>query len=146
MSQAKVRQRWHRELRKLKLPFAGPLHAIRHSGPSEDLARGLLSLEAVRRRGRWKSLDSVQRYTKTFALTRFRARTPDDTAELARKVALDIRGSLLAALCAPCNKKNELAKTLATHLQARRCEDNNSELLNNNKADNLPKKEKHDTK
>eukprot|EP00972_Heterocapsa_arctica_P110581 16282724-Heterocapsa_arctica.AAC.1 len=61
-------------MRRLGLSFAGPPHAIRHSGPSEDLARQRCSLEEVRRRGRWKGMDSVQRYTKTFALTRFRAK------------------------------------------------------------------------
>ena len=50
--QERLRQAWHRTLRSRGLDFAGPPHSIRHSGPSEDLARGRSTLELVRRRGR----------------------------------------------------------------------------------------------
>ena len=126
--QEKVRQRWHRIMRKWGLPFAGPLHAIRHSGPSEDLARGRSTLENVRRRGRWKSLDSVQRYTKSFALTRFRARVPAETAAQAARIAANLRASLLSALRDGNNTDSAVARLVHTSLMARRGSDNNADM------------------
>ena len=41
------------------------LHKLRHTGPANDTLRGTRSLEQVRRRGRWASLKSVERYSKT---------------------------------------------------------------------------------
>ena len=98
MNQERVRQKWHRTMRSFGLDFAGPLHALRHSGPSEDLARGRSTLENVRRRGRWKAMESVQRYTKSFALTRFRAKIPQDTSDKAAAVEKNLRSALLSAL------------------------------------------------
>ena len=40
------------------------LYQLRHGGASHDYASGLRSLEDVRRRGRWRSWDSVRRYEK----------------------------------------------------------------------------------
>eukprot|EP00972_Heterocapsa_arctica_P104018 15330132-Heterocapsa_arctica.AAC.1 len=45
ITQERLRQSWHRTMRRLGLSFAGPPHAIRHSGPSEDIARGRACLE-----------------------------------------------------------------------------------------------------
>ena len=115
MAQDKVRKQWHRILGELGCGFAGPLHAVRHSGPSEDLARGRSSLEQVRRRGRWKSMDSVQRYTKSFALTRFRAKVPEETATEAERVHNDLRAAVLAALRP--HRRSELGAHLWTALQ-----------------------------
>ena len=41
------------------------LHKLRHTGPANDTLRGSKSLEQIRRRGRWASLKSVERYSKT---------------------------------------------------------------------------------
>ena len=41
------------------------LHRLRHTGPANDTLRGTKSLEQIRRRGRWASLKSVERYSKT---------------------------------------------------------------------------------
>ena len=41
------------------------LHKLRHTGPANDTLRGTKSLEQIRRRGRWASLKSVERYSKT---------------------------------------------------------------------------------
>ena len=98
MYQERVRQKWHRSLRGIGLDFAGPLHALRHSGPSEDLARGRSTLENMRRRGRCKAMGNVQRYTKSFALTRFRAQVPQDIADKAADIEKDLRGALRSAL------------------------------------------------
>ncbi len=43
ITQEKLRQSWHRTMRKLGLSYAGPPHAIRHSGPSEDLLAAMLA-------------------------------------------------------------------------------------------------------
>ena len=75
-SQAQIRKAWHRVLQKLRILHTGPVHSLRHSGPSNDIAHERLSLEGVRRRGRWAILASVQRYSKTFALVRYRVNTP----------------------------------------------------------------------
>ena len=41
------------------------LHKLRHTGPANAILKGTKSLEQVRRRGRWASLKSVERYSKT---------------------------------------------------------------------------------
>ena len=41
------------------------LHRLRHTGPANDTLRGTKSLEQIRRRGRWATLKSVERYSKT---------------------------------------------------------------------------------
>ena len=74
LSQAQMRQSWHQGLARLQLLFSGPLHALRHTGPSNDIAHDRLDLEGVRRRGRWLSIASVQRYSETFALVRYRSK------------------------------------------------------------------------
>ena len=40
------------------------LHRLRHTGPANDVLHGSKTLEQVRRRGRWASLKSVERYSK----------------------------------------------------------------------------------
>ena len=68
-----------------------PPHDLRHSGAARDVAAGTRTLEQVRRRGRWVSMDSVQRYTKTWLLVRQRQRlSPQHRDEGAR--LLQIRG------------------------------------------------------
>jgi hypothetical protein len=96
------------------LAYAGPPHNIRHSGPSEDLQNNVASLETVRRRGRWKVLESVQRYTKTFALTKFRSRMPPATRTRALEVSADVISAVRHALSAG---KNE-ADSTALHILA----------------------------
>lgn len=120
MNQEKVRQKWHKTLRAHGLGFAGPLHALRHSGPSEDLARGRSTLENVRRRGRWKAMESVQRYTKSFALTRFRAKVPATTARKAEQVHKDLRAAIRAALQ---HQSAPLARTILDSLRKKRGKD-----------------------
>ena len=41
------------------------LPRLRHTGPANDTLRGTKSLEQIRRRGRWASLKSVERCSKT---------------------------------------------------------------------------------
>ena len=64
------RKIWWRTLKELDLEFLGPPHGLRHSRPSEQVAASSCDLEQIRRRGRWVSLKSVQRYTKSHELVR----------------------------------------------------------------------------
>ena len=49
-----------------KLGIVPPvLHKLRHTGPANAILKNTKSLEKVRRRGRWASLKSVERYSKT---------------------------------------------------------------------------------
>ncbi len=79
ITKKKLRQCWHRTMRRLGLSLACPPQTIRHSGPYEDLARQRCSLEEVRLHGRWKGMDSVKRYTKTSAPTRSQTKVPEET-------------------------------------------------------------------
>ncbi|CAK0895131.1 unnamed protein product [Prorocentrum cordatum] len=65
---------------------------------NQDTARGRASPEQVRRRGRWKALSSVQRYSKTFALTQFRARMPEVVWESGMRAGRDLKAEILGAL------------------------------------------------
>ncbi|CAK0835831.1 unnamed protein product [Prorocentrum cordatum] len=56
------------------------------------------SLEQVRRRGRWKAISSVQRYSKTFALTQFRARMPEVVPESGMRAVRDLKAEIFRAL------------------------------------------------
>ena len=98
ITQANFRMAWHRVCRQLGLAWAGPPHRLRHSGPSEDIARERASLESVRRRGRWKAMKSVQRYSKTSMLVKFRARMPLTTLSLGERVGNNIRRAAIQAL------------------------------------------------
>jgi len=77
---------WETAKAALGLDFLGPPHDLRHSGAARDLEQGTRSLEQIRRRGRWRAMDSVQRYTKTFLLVRQRARLPSPVAKRGREL------------------------------------------------------------
>jgi integrase len=68
------RHAWGRAKAATGLDWVGPPHDLRHSGAARDILKELRTLEQVRRRGRWKMLSSVQRYTKTWLLVRNRSR------------------------------------------------------------------------
>lgn len=59
---------------KLGLAWVGPPHDLRHSGAARDVEKAGRTLEQVRRRGRWVTLESVQKYTKTWLLVKARAK------------------------------------------------------------------------
>ena len=78
------RKQWLRAKQAANLSFLGPPHDLRHAGASRDVEEKARSLEQVRRRGRWKQLDSVQRYTKTWILVRERSKlSPEQLAKAA---------------------------------------------------------------
>ena len=64
---------WEKAKTDLKLSWIGPEHGLRHAGAARDIELSVRTLEQVRRRGRWKSLESVQRYTKTWLLIKARS-------------------------------------------------------------------------
>ena len=89
MSSGEFHGYWERSKLLANLSWAGPEHSLRHAGASRDIEKGTRTLEQVRRRGRWHTLDSVQRYTKTWALVRARARmTAEQLAKGKKLVAL----------------------------------------------------------
>ena len=73
----KYAQAWHRASRQLQVDL-GPMHSVRHSGPSHDMHSGYRSLWQVQRRGRWRSERSCLRYTKSHALVEAQARMPPE--------------------------------------------------------------------
>ena len=108
----KLRKIWALTCRSLGLDHTGPLHTLRHAGPSEDIARDRIGLEGARRRGRWKSMDSVQRYSKTFAVTKYRARMPEHLILQGHRAGLDLRAHILKALSSKKAKKHLATSTL----------------------------------
>ena len=82
MPQEKFTRLFARAGRDMNLTALGPpvLYQLRHTGASRDLMGGHRSLKEVKRRGRWFSDKSVQRYTKG-------GRLPEQMAKLSRTVA-----------------------------------------------------------
>ena len=72
------RKKWWAALQALSLAWCGPPHNVRHSGPASDIATGRRDLELVRRRGRWASQNSVQRYTKDFRIIEHLSKLPEN--------------------------------------------------------------------
>jgi hypothetical protein len=82
------RKEWSRAAKSCSLEWIGPPHDLRHGGASRDVEEKSRTLEEVRRRGRWKSLESVQRYTKTWLLVRERSKMSTPMLAEARKLLL----------------------------------------------------------
>ncbi|CAK0837709.1 unnamed protein product, partial [Prorocentrum cordatum] len=120
---------WHQACRALGMPWAPPPHGIRHSGPGEDIARGRASLEQVRRRGRWKALSSVQRYSKTFALTQFRARMPEVVGESGMRAVRDLKAEILQALRRRPRPRGSLPEALENAIKKNLAKDVAAELM-----------------
>jgi hypothetical protein len=68
IDQVQFRREWWEALDKIELTDLGPPHSMRHSRPSLQALTKERTLEEIRRRGRWLSLKSVQRYTKSHTL------------------------------------------------------------------------------
>ena len=68
ITQIEFRKGWWQVLAHLNLAHMGPPHSLRHSRPSHEMLNDTMTLENLRRRGRWQSLKSVQRYTKSHVL------------------------------------------------------------------------------
>ena len=123
ISQGGFRKAWHAACASLGISYAGAPHVLRHSGPSEDIARGRTSLEGVRRRGRWKAMTSVQRYSKTLALTKFRSRMPLKLLQHGEQAVQDLRSVLLNALGSPSSGNSILNNAFIGALTGARVRD-----------------------
>ena len=73
-------------------------HSARHCGPSEDAYAGRRDLEAIRHRGRWASVRSVQRYMKFGQLLRQLAKLSEDQLRRARDAEATMAPSRLRAV------------------------------------------------
>jgi hypothetical protein len=62
------------------------LHRLRHTGPANDTLRESKSLEQIRRRGRWASLKSVERYSKTAHIVADLAKLPAEVRKLGEEL------------------------------------------------------------
>lgn len=67
------------------------IHELRHTGASEDISRGRRDREAVRRRGRWRHLTSVDRYTKSHLLVAARKEFGDKVISRGARIARNPR-------------------------------------------------------
>jgi hypothetical protein len=65
-------------------PLSPSLYGLRHGGASEDLLHRLRTPEAVKRRGRWASDESLRRYGKETRLLSELAKLPADVLSKAR--------------------------------------------------------------
>ena len=57
---------------------ARPLHSVRHTGPSRDLACGYRTWEQIKRRGRWQTDEAVMRYTKHHVYSMVMSKLPEE--------------------------------------------------------------------
>ena len=85
---------WREILEKNQLQWVGPLHTLRHSGPTHDVLHQRRSVEDVQRRGRWTQSKSMLRYAKPHALVVHKARLPEDVMKKGRELVHDFRPAL----------------------------------------------------
>ena len=86
VSRVQVSERVAAAVERLKLdPQDKRLHRLRHTGPANDILTEKRTIEQVRRRGRWLSLRSVERYTKTAHLIADLARMPQQIVQYGRE-------------------------------------------------------------
>ena len=83
--------RWRREIKKAGGALGAAdldlsLHALRHSGPSNDIATRCRTLAQVQKRGRWKCASTLQRYEKSGRLQVQLKKLPRATIEHLRMV------------------------------------------------------------
>ena len=81
ISRARVWQLVVAVCRQLGIPPPGDgLHVLRHTGAAADIYAKRRILDQVKRRGRWVSPSSVQRYTQTAMLVADLARLPQNVS------------------------------------------------------------------
>ena len=97
LTQDHYRRHWTRAFQALGLPHRPP-HALRHTAAAEAIAQGRLGLEQVRRRGRWKALSSVQRYTKVHDIIIYKSGMPTSALRHGRDILEDPAAAMLRAL------------------------------------------------
>ncbi|CAK0877994.1 unnamed protein product [Prorocentrum cordatum] len=117
--QAGFRKEWHRACRALGMPWTPPPHGPRHSGPSEGAARGQAGLEQVR-------------YSKTFALTQFRAKMPKKVLEVGPRATSDLAAEIIRAMGSRTNyskQQRQLVDGIKENLKTKKAKDVAAELL-----------------
>lgn len=110
---------WHSVQRTGSEKAVGPVHSVRHSKPAADALYGRRSLEGVRRRGRWKSLTSVARYTKTYLLTKHSSLAPSRVQQHGEKLVQNRLAGLANAMLAS-GRKDPWAKAVLRGLMGPR--------------------------
>jgi hypothetical protein len=90
----RFRKEWHSSASRLEVAWTPPPHGLRHMLPTLQVALGQRTLEEIRRRGRWRGMGSVQRYTKVHRLIRDQERLPDGL----RALGQDILGAPVPAM------------------------------------------------
>jgi hypothetical protein len=73
VTQSRYRSQWQKLWDREGHPEMRAVHDLRHTAAAEDLARGRRDLVGIQRRGRWKSITSCERYTKTHLIVKRRA-------------------------------------------------------------------------
>ena len=63
VSKTRITALWAQSFKKYGLPHQ-PLHTLRHTGPSRDVYIGYRTLFDVKKRGRWRGKEGVERYSK----------------------------------------------------------------------------------
>ena len=110
VSREQVTERVEAAVNRLKLdPEDKRLHRLRHTGPANDIMLEKRTLEQARRRGRWLSLRSLERYTKTAHLVADLARLPQQLVVYGREFLanplefLKLRGPEQTSVYFACN-------------------------------------------
>ena len=106
---SRYRRLWWQAVEALRLDGVGPPHSLRHSKPSADAMSGCRTLEEIRRRGRWASVKSVQRYSKTHSLVAARAKIPEEIMKRGRAFLDHPERELCKAIQASPVRSSELA-------------------------------------
>ncbi|CAK0825583.1 unnamed protein product [Prorocentrum cordatum] len=91
---AKATSVWRGIQSKFGLEWIGPMHTLRHSGPSYDILHKRRSIQEVQRRGRWTQAKSMARYAKLHSLIVHDARLPAKIKDAGRRALHDLSSTL----------------------------------------------------
>lgn len=94
----RVRRDYQQFWKKRGRPKRRSLHDLRHTAAAEDVNSRRLELEGARRRGRWKHLSSVQRYTKEHEFVAARNEFGRHIVETGKMYSEDARHHIAAAI------------------------------------------------
>ena len=79
-------RQWRESRERLGLSFVGPPHSVRHSGPSRDHFLEYRDRVDIQKRGRWRNLKSVARYSKSHVYVQQMSRTPRHIREMGEQL------------------------------------------------------------
>ena len=95
-SAVKAGRVWREILADHNLSWVGPMHTLRHSGPSHDCLNKRRSIAEIQRRGRWSQAKSMARYSKPHALIIHESRVPKVIRARGRAARFDLVPTLNA--------------------------------------------------